>query len=215
MVHAHEKAESPHVQGIGHAPTVWRAVQPRRPGRALFSGDSRRRASGICANPGSALTRCFNQCADSTGHGRLLLTMTLAPIRSLADSAAYRLRSPVLTLALSLLMGMGNAQADVLRHCEASVDRTAAQQDRLLRMSALSSGHPGSSWLDVHPFEASRRSGSLRARSPHAQRTPAECTCPAPNRAAPWPSDLAVPSASCARRSVHRSATHRAVGSWD
>jgi len=63
--------------------------------------------------------------------------MTLAPIRSLADSVAYRLRSPLLTLALSFLMGTGNAQADVLRHCEASADRTAAQQDRLLRMSAL------------------------------------------------------------------------------
>jgi len=42
-----------------------------------------------------------------------------------------------MTLALTLLIGLGSAQAGVLRHCEAPADRTAAQQDRLLRMSAL------------------------------------------------------------------------------
>lgn len=44
---------------------------------------------------------------------------------------------PLLTVALGLLMGLGTAQAGVLRHCEAPADRTAAQQDRLLRLSAL------------------------------------------------------------------------------
>lgn len=38
---------------------------------------------------------------------------------------------------LTLLIGLGSAQAGVLRHCEAPAERSAAQQDRLLRLSAL------------------------------------------------------------------------------
>ena len=43
----------------------------------------------------------------------------------------------LLVLALAGILSLGRAQAGVLRHCEPPADRTAAQQDRLLRMSAL------------------------------------------------------------------------------